>query len=269
MHFIRGTLLGLAFACATATAWAQGKVDNIGNAGGIVIGGERLAGGYYTKNTTRIEQQQTVGGTTFTSETETETRATSWAIFGHDAASPTEIPRLALDYFVIDGLSLGGSFMFLRNHVELDGEQRVSGGGMTQTTSLDGGDTTQQTLIFHPRIGYAIAFNEYIGVWPRAGFSYTHIERRTTDSVTTPGGLQQSVEDKTTIVFTNLTLEGLLFVSPFSSFAFVGGPFADIGLGGKSEFESNAPGFPAVPDGENKISAYGFILGIAGYFDTR
>jgi len=262
MHFFRGSSLGLALACAAIPAHAQRKVDNIGNGGGIVIGAERLAGVYHTTNTVTIKEEQNIGGTPVTSESESKSSTTTVALFGHDPASPTEIPRLALDYFVVDGFSMGGSFSFMRNAIEIESKQTTSVGGSSQSSSNGEGRVTQQAFVFHPRLGYAVAFNEYVGIWPRAGFSYTHIERREAAFPTEPG-----VEQKTTITLTNLTLEGLLFVSPFSNFAFVGGPFADIGLGGSAEFESNQ-GFQ-LPDGDNRVSAFGFIVGVAGYFDTR
>jgi hypothetical protein len=261
MHSFRGILLGLALAFAAIPAHAQGRVDNIGNGGGVVISGERLAGVYHTTNTATFKQEN-LGGTSTTSESETESRTTTVALFGHDPGSPTEIPRLALDYFVVGGFSVGGSFSFMRNATEIDRKQTTSVGGSSQSSTRNDGRITQQAFVFHPRLGYALAFNEYVGIWPRAGFSYTHIERRDAAFPTDP-----DVEQKTTITLTNLTLEGLLFVSPFSNFALVGGPFADIGLGGSTEIETNQ-GFQ-VPDGENKVSALGFIVGVAGYFDTR
>jgi hypothetical protein len=249
-------------------AYAQ-TIDNIGNGGGIVISGERLAGVYHTTSTEKLEDEQVAGGTTFTSEVEMETSVTTFAVLGHNPSAPTELPRLALDYFVVDGFSVGGSFIFARNAIEIDGEQRVSGGGVSQSTDIDGGQVTLQTIVFHPRIGYALAFNEYVGVWPRAGFSYTHLERTAETTVPDPiTGVDENVEEKTTTTLTHLTLEGLLFVSPFPNFAFIGGPFADIGLGGGSEFDSNQPNV-SVPDGDAKQSSFGFIVGVAGYFDTR
>jgi hypothetical protein len=268
MHLIRGWLLGLALAGAAVPAYAQNKVDNIGNGGGIVISGERLAGVYHTTTTEKIEDERVTGGTPVTTEVETETSVTTLAIFGHNPSAPAELPRLALDYFVVDGFSIGGSFIFARNAIEIDGEQRVSAGGVSQSADING-RVTLQAIVFHPRIGYAVAFNEYIGIWPRAGFSYTHLERAEETTVPDPiSGVEEDVEETTTITFTHLTLEGLLFVSPFPNFAFIGGPFADIGLGGGTEFDSNQPNVD-VPDGDTKLSAFGFIVGIAGYFDTR
>jgi hypothetical protein len=266
MHLIRGSLAGLAFACAAVPAHAQKKVDNIGNAGGIVIGGERLAGVYHTTMTDTVE----ASGPNVRLEVELETSTTTLAIFGHNPSAPTELPRLALDYFIVDGFSVGGSFIFARSAIEVDGERRDTNGVLTQTTDIDGGRLTLQAIVFHPRIGYALAFNEYIGVWPRAGFSYTHIKQTEETTVSDPvSRIEDHVEETTTLTFTHLTLEGLLFVSPFSNFAFIGGPFGDIGLGGSSEFDTNQPVNAPAPDTDTKLSAFGFIVGIAGYFDTR
>jgi hypothetical protein len=43
---------------------------------------------------------------------------------------------------------------------------------------------------------------------------------------------------------------------------------ADIGLGGKFESESDEPNTPDV-DGDTKLSSFGFMIGVAGYFDTQ
>lgn len=230
MKRVRASLVGIALSCVAIAAQAQRKVDNIGNAGGLVIGAERLAGVYHTKNTAETTQEE--AGVELTTEVETST--TTFAVFGHNPGAFTEIPRLALDYFVIDGFSVGGSLMFMRNNIDIGGEQRISGAGSpTQSSDLEDQKITQQVLVVHPRIGYAVAFNEYVGVWPRAGISYTHLERTQKVSLGDPVQGSRNVEVKSTLTFTNLTLEGLLFVSPFSNFAFVGGPFADLGLGGR------------------------------------
>jgi hypothetical protein len=65
-----------------------------------------------------------------------------------------------------------------------------------------------------------------------------------------------------------VTLEGFLFVSPFSNFALVGGPFADIGLGSNLEFDTDDPTTEEIK-GETRLDAYGFMVGLAAYFDTQ
>src|SRR5687767_3875534 len=97
---------------ATTAAWAQGaKVDNIGNAGGIVVGAERLAGVYVVKATSEDEETQTVGGTQVTVKTEAETTTTTIALLGNDPQHPTQVPRLSLDYFPVSDFNLGASFI--------------------------------------------------------------------------------------------------------------------------------------------------------------
>lgn len=269
MHKSVGGMVALALATVAVTAQAQRKVDNIGNAGGIVVGAERLVGGYHSTTNEEVKVSQTIGGSTVTQEIETETSLTTYAVLGNDPAAPTLVPRIALDYFPIDGLSLGGAFVYLRLSGEVEGERRITAGGMTQTDDIDAKAPTQSILAIHPRIGYAAAFNEFVGIWPRVGFSYIHFKRVQEITDIDPNtGLEQKFDRTTTVTLTHLTLEGLLFVSPFTGFAFVGGPFADIGLGGKTEIESEEPGVPD-EDGDAKNTTIGFIVGVAGYFDTQ
>jgi len=60
--------------------------------------------------------------------------------------------RPALDYFVVDNLSVGG-------FVGVD--YASSSGGHTTTFSIG------------PRVGYNLTFSERFSVWPKLGFSYT------------------------------------------------------------------------------------------------
>jgi len=257
--------LGITLACGTASA--QGKVDNIGNAGGIVIGAERLAGVYHTKINTKSEQTTTVGGTTITSKSDVDTTRTTFAVFGHAAESPTQVPRLALDFFPIDGLSLGGSFTYIASSGKVKGTQSLSG-SVNQEREIDSKLPTGSGLIFQPRLGFAFAFNEVVGIWPRAGFSYTRLVTKEEVTETDAQGNEQKFEDTITITYTDLTLEGMLFVSPFSNFAFVGGPFVDIPLGGSQKQESTRPNSQSF-EADNTLLCYGAMIGVAGYFDTQ
>jgi hypothetical protein len=65
-----------------------------------------------------------------------------------------------------------------------------------------------------------------------------------------------------------LTFEALLFVSPFSNFALVGGPFADLDLGTTIEFGTDDPTTTKM-ERQTELDAYGFMVGVAAYFDTR
>jgi hypothetical protein len=83
---------------------------------------------------------------------------TAFALFGNSADSPLagawQLPRVGFDVFVVNGLSLGGSFVVLTRSTE------------------GGGDATD--IIFAPRVGYAYMFGRVVGIWPRGGLSYWH-----------------------------------------------------------------------------------------------
>lgn len=65
------------------------------------------------------------------------------------ATTPFDSPRLAFDYFIIDGLSLGG-------HV---------GFGFY---AIDGADSAAWIALL-PRVGYAFSLSNTFDFWPRAG----------------------------------------------------------------------------------------------------
>jgi hypothetical protein len=77
---------------------------------------------------------------------------TSWnnQFFGAPANTPFGSPRLGLDYFIIDGLSIGGH-VGLGLYVPNQGE-------------------SAGWLAFMPRVGYAFALTRSIDFWPRVGF---------------------------------------------------------------------------------------------------
>lgn len=69
-------------------------------------------------------------------------------------ATPLHVPRAALDGFIIDQLSLGGSIAFF----SISGSEDADG------------------VLFAPRVGYAIPLSRVFTFWPRGGFSYWDIE---------------------------------------------------------------------------------------------
>jgi hypothetical protein len=74
--------------------------------------------------------------------------------------------RPAVDYFLIDNLSLGGFLGF-------DYTNQAGDSGHTTAFSIG------------PRVGYNIAFADMFSVWPKLGFSYAHtsISQTTTNIV--------------------------------------------------------------------------------------
>jgi hypothetical protein len=232
-------------------------IDNIGNAGQIVIGAERLAGVFVDQ--ADVETTNTAFGTTITAEVSAST--TTVSVFGNSPGGPTSVPRLALDFFVIQGLSLGGSFIYLTRSGDVESTTDDGSQSVTSEDEL----ATQSLFVLAPRIGYAVAFDETFAFWPRVGISYSADVTEDEDEVDDGLGGTIIVTDTTTLKATQLTLEALLVVSPFEGFALAGGPFYDVGLGGSFEREIDAPGAVNI-EGDYRATAFGFTVGMLAYF---
>src|SRR5690606_4424591 len=78
------------------------------------------------------------------------TGGTRWhnQFFGGPGIPVIDMPRLGVDYFIIDGLSIGGHASF--------GFHTIDG-------------PTQAWVAFLPRIGYAFSLTRSIDFWPRGG----------------------------------------------------------------------------------------------------
>jgi len=78
------------------------------------------------------------------------TSSTTLGFGWYESVSPLHWARAAVDGFVIDRLSLGGSLAFF-----------------TQS-----GDNDDDGVLFSPRVGYAIPLSSVFTFWPRGGFTY-------------------------------------------------------------------------------------------------
>lgn len=122
---------------ATTTNYAHAEAIR---AGTFALGAERITGVFHADE--KVDPGPNDGHTAF-------------ALFGNAADSPLagawQIPRIGFDVFVVNGLSLGGSFVVLN------------------TSRPDVTD-----IIVAPRVGYAYMFGRVVGIWPRGGLSYAH-----------------------------------------------------------------------------------------------
>lgn len=211
-------------------------LDNLGEEMQFVFGVDGVMGIDVIRDKTETDDGS--GGTA-----ESIDKQTNVHLFGGGAAG---LPRLALDYFVIEGLSLGGSFVFMNQ--SLSGE--TTAGGVSQSTDIG----TLQTLFVHPRVGYAIPFDETFSFWPRAGLAFmSQSFKSDIDAIA-----------DTTSTSTNLTLEAMFGISPMSHFAILVGPYAYFGLGGSVETDPGG-GAPSTEVDRN-LRLIGLTTSIVGYY---
>ena len=211
-------------------------LDNLGAEGQIVIGVDRVMG----LSIDSLKGETDVAGKTV----DVKEKSTTFALFGNGGGSTSALlPRLALDYFVVEGVSIGGSFVFISTSTstEVDG------------TSTDGPTTT--SILFHPRVGYAMAFDETFSFWPRLGVTYANT--KTTTKAVAPA------TDDTEVKWNgfNLTAEANIGISPFSNFAFLIGPFLEFPLSGTRE-----QCVATCNSTDAKLTSFGISTSLVGYF---
>jgi hypothetical protein len=213
---------------ASATALAAGPMEQ----GTFAIGGERLMGVFHADAKNDPYPGQNPPGD--------EDGYTFVGLMGNggldtsDSRSMFMAPRIGLDYFIIDGLSLGGSLM-------------VWSVGYNDANSPNDGSITN--FLFAPRVGYAYMFGDVVGIWPRGGLSYVH------GSVNPdPGGGNSSH-------YFAFNIDVPLIIAPVKTFAFTVGPIFDVTFGG-SQTDRGRP----VPEQTRDASLllFGLSVGIVG-----
>jgi hypothetical protein len=220
--------------------------DNVGGSDAqIVFGVERVTGVF-------AHSQKDETDAVTTTDTTTEI-----ALFGNAASNVHALPRLALDYFVIEGFSLGGSLVFYRR----SGESETEAAGATVTSDTP----TITSFMIQPRVGYSFVLDETFAIWPRGGITYgnTKIE----DTVPPIPPATGSSEASTTFSTLALTLDVAVVISPIENFAIMIGPFLDLGVSGTKTAElTPASGASTSIENDNKITTFGVAMGIAGYY---
>jgi len=226
------------------------KIENIGQRGQFIFGVERITGIFldrqkitYTDETTDREYEHTF-------------KATTIGLLGVDSNSPAALPRLALDYVVASGFTVGGSVMLSTRGLSSDG----TGGQPPPAPHTAGSDG--HTVLGAARIGFAYPFDSTFAIWPRGGFSYASSTSEVTGVNPSTGESTGTFEYR--VGFGNLNLELLGALSPIKHIVVLAGPYLDVGLGGGySVFDS--AGTEIDKRGAN-LTSFGLLVHAAGYY---
>ena len=215
--------------------------------GDWVLSAERLMGLY-------LDQPSTSGQATGSQDiTETTTNQTvHFGFFGNQGGTVSSIPRLALDHFLSDQLSVGGSFVFA-SQSRTQTQKSDNAGAVTESEQNLG---STRTLLVHPRVGLAFPFGDTWGLWARGGVQIGFVtdQRRVVDEF--DPSLESVVSTDTFTV--SAALDGMFWFSPVKNVAFLGGPYLDLGLLGSFS--------PEVGDGSDaRQTSFGLALGLAVY----
>jgi hypothetical protein len=238
-HAIRLTVaLGLTWS-GTSLA-AEGPMP----AGTLAIGGEHLTGLFHTSISASANNVESDGS------------VTHFALLGMGSGAPAETPRIGLDGFVIDGLSLGGTLGI--DHSSGDQNAAVGAGAITVSTS---GSSSSTTLILAPRIGYAVMFTNSIGIWPRGGIVYYH-SWISNEPIATPGTPRPSTD--ATLHFIGLGLDAPFIFAVSPGFAITAGPMMELAFDGGYSLD-NPPAGTTVTSIDMSYTTFGLSVGLLGW----
>jgi hypothetical protein len=129
-----------------------------------------------------------------------------------DGSTTTLVLRPAVDYFVIDYLSIGG-FLGL------------------QYDSTPGGSST--AISIGPRVGYNIPLSERLSLWPKVGFSFASTSQSQDDVELPTGGTIEGDDESSTSL--QLNLFAPFMFHPVEHFFIGFGPAFDLDLTGDNK----------------------------------
>jgi hypothetical protein len=229
--------LAAVFSTVFAARNAAADDEPMGQRGQFVVEGNRL---FTLLGYESFKTSNTTGNVT----TSTTNSQVTFGITGTGAGTVFSIPRMGADFFVIDHLTVGGDLLFWTT---LSKSTDDTIGGTTRSTN-----NPKQTLFgLAPRAGWYFGFNDNIGFWPRAGFSFFEAWVGGSDNSTTQWAID---------------VEPLFVLSPARHFAFSAGPVVGIPLtGSASTTLRNGPVQTTVSNDTTQFYV-GLTAGLLGWF---
>jgi hypothetical protein len=194
---------------AALAAWSSPAAADPIPHGTIALGAERLTGFYHSR-----ESIDTAVG----NQAQTRDKIT---LLGETTDGQWDLPRIGIDGFIIDGLSLGGTLAIM--HTGITTKDTVRLGSVSNDSSTTG-------VLFAPRVGYGLMFSERIGFWPRGGFSY-YTQSTSIDNA-----------GSTNLHYFSLNIDVPFLFKLAPNFAITAGPTIDIGITGSQKNELNNGG---------------------------
>lgn len=239
-------------------AWADESAPRrFGDRGQLVITADRLVPlvGYTTRSITASDGDTTT--------TVTDSGASLALLVGHEPSfgAMHTIPRVAVDYTFLRGLTLGASFVVAFGIDGTHTEDRAPKAGprAVRENTLPGA-----TLLgFAPRFGYALALSKDLTFWPRAGVAFSSMasQREETSNL----GVTSTATVRDTLF--SLDLDPQLVWTPLPHVLVHVGPTANIPLTGAHEtaFEQG----PEVKERSDDLTIFhfGISAGLGVWFD--
>ena len=221
-----GFAIALGITCSGTALAAEGPLP----AGTVAFSGERLTGFYHTTLTAS------------SGPLSIDSTIDHFSLLGMEADGPWDLPRIGIDGFVIDGLSLGGTVFVSNRSVNTDAN--VAAGGLILT---GGGNGSVTDFLIAPRVGYAVMFTDSVGIWPRGGVSYFH------ESISPDNGSGASLH------FVSIDVDVPFMFALTNGFAITAGPTLGIAVDGSYSQDNSTV------DVTEKYTSFGLGAGFMGW----
>jgi hypothetical protein len=238
---------GIVTLVGATSARAASPSEHLASPGSSIVSADQL-----------ISLVSYTSSTTTYSGSKTTNSATSIAFFTANAGSTASVlsfktlPRLAFDYVLGTGITIGGAAWFFTN---------------VSVSQSSGGMSTDQPKATYwgvaPRLGFVLPLGDILAIWPRTGVDYGEISFGSGGSVTVNGNAVNI--GGSSINQLAVDLDALLVVTPVRHLGLTIGPSVGIPLSGKVNTNvATAPGATASAD----ISMWyvAVNLGLMGYF---
>lgn len=230
-------LVGFAF---SGVARVAGAAERFGAAGAFAVSGERMTGVVFSS-----DKSENTGTTVTVNRTTISFLGSAYA----GVANVYSLPRIAFDFFPINGLSLGGSLALVNFSSKTKSE--------SQGVSVERDQGSLFGFLFAPRVGYAAMFSPKIGIWPRGGITYLSLKTESGDTTD---------DSSATASRWALTIEAPLVISPVPHTAIYVGPTLDLGLGGSNKTTTDLGATSAESSVDHTGTDIGVQAGLGLYF---
>jgi hypothetical protein len=223
---MRKILLFTSFVAALCAAPLSARAQDLGKQGDLSVAAERLSG--LSTGTISVDPDGPVG--------EADLDYLSFRLLTSDAVGSGPVatlvpvfsfPRIGIDYFLAEQISLGGSL------------------GLVSTSSDDDGGNSDNATAFllALRVGYWLPLNDTFSLWPRGGLTFMSVSQSDEDD-----------DDEISTTLPALTLEAPLMIAMGPAFLQLAATL-DLSFAGSAETRE---------DGEtvNEFDVSAFELGL-------
>jgi hypothetical protein len=247
-----------AFALAISTTASAQDAKGMGSKGNMFITADRLVP-FFSYTSTSVTA--TNNNTTTTTTTKGSSLVLLLGTEGQPAVNSIHtIPRAAVDFTVIDRLTVGGAVV-LGFGLGGSTSTEVKQGGNTTTNSNDSPTTTIFGIV--PRVGYILPLGDVLAFWPRGGFGFYTARTKQVTNNGGPGGGTVTDTDSATIF--SLDLDPQLAIIPVEHFYFSAGPLVNIPLSGSLKNERTQGATTTSQSNDISIFHLGIELSLGGW----